>query len=113
MLRDEAYLLDMQIFSRRAQRYVSGVTWEQFEQDEVTQTAIAYVIQVIGEAANRVSAEFRSAHPEIPWHEIVGMRHRLVHGYRDIDIIKVWDAVQNDIPALLELLEPLVPPEEQ
>jgi uncharacterized protein with HEPN domain len=54
----------------------------------------------------------RVAHPEIPWPEIIGMRHRLVHGYFEVDLQKVWDTVRNDLPTPIAKLEPLVPPEE-
>jgi uncharacterized protein with HEPN domain len=59
-----------------------------------------------------VSNETRAAHPEIPWSEVIGMRHRLVHGYFEVDLMKVWDTVHRDLPALSMLIEPLVPPEE-
>lgn len=52
----------------------------------------------------------REAHPQIPWREIVGMRHRFVHAYFDIDLRLVWDTVARDLPALIDRLEPLFPP---
>ena len=68
-------------------------------------------MEIIGEAASRLSAETRAAHPPIPWREIVGMRNRLVHAYFEIDLRLVWDTVRNDLPPLIARLEPLVPPE--
>jgi uncharacterized protein with HEPN domain len=56
-----------------------------------------------------VSAEFRDAHPEIPWREMIGLRHRLIHEYFRIDLRRVWDTVQRDLPKLITLIEPLVP----
>ena len=75
------------------------------------QLAILKSIEIIGEAASRVSAGTKEAHPEIPWREIIGMRNRLVHAYFDVNLIRVWDTVQEDLPALIAQLEPLVPPE--
>jgi len=112
MWRDDAYLLDMLLAARKAQAFTVGVTQDQFEHDEILQNAVIRVIQIIGEAASKVSDEFRQAHPEIPWHGIIGMRHRLVHDYLHIDLIRVWQVVEKDIPALVPLLEPLVPPDE-
>ena len=62
-----------------------------------------------GEAARRVGPEFRAAHPEIPWNQIVGMRHKLVHDYFEVDAGEVWLVVREDLPALLPLLEALAP----
>ncbi len=65
--------------------------------------------EVIGETAGRVSDEFASAHPEIPWRRIIGMHHRMIHGYDDIVLSVVWEALQTHIPELLDVLAPLVP----
>jgi uncharacterized protein with HEPN domain len=109
---DAAYLLDMVIAARDAQSFVSGLSWEEFEQSRLHQNAVLKAIEIIGEAAGRISNEVKATHTEIPWPEIIGMRHRLVHGYFEVDVRKVWDTAQNDLPSLIALIEPLVPPEE-
>jgi uncharacterized protein with HEPN domain len=76
------------------------------------QDAVMPHIQIIGEAARKISPEFQTAHPNIPWSGIIGMRNRLVHEYFQIIPEKVWQVVERDIPQLLALLEPLVPPEQ-
>lgn len=68
-------------------------------------------MEIVGEAAARVSEDTKRAHPDIPWAEIVGMRNRLVHVYFDIDLQLVWATVRDDLPTLITLLEPLVPPD--
>jgi uncharacterized protein with HEPN domain len=68
--------------------------------------------QIIGEAARKISQQYKDAHPEIPWQAIIGMRNRLVHEYFDIIPERVWDVVENNIPELIRLIEPLVPPDE-
>lgn len=65
---------------------------------------------MIGEAAGRVSRDFTAAHPEIPWADIVGMRHKVVHDYLSVDEDIVWQVVIVDLPKLVDQLEPLVPP---
>ncbi len=112
MWRDDAYLLDMLLAARKAQQFNQGVTWEQFQSDDLLQNATMRQIQIIGEAARKVSPEFNQAHPEIPWHEIIGMRHRLVHDYFHIDPVRVWEVVEKDLPVLISLIEPLVPLDE-
>ena len=112
MWRDDAYLLDMLLAARKVQSFAAGVTQGQFEKDEVLQNAVLHMIQIIGEAASKISPVFREAHPEIPWPQIIGMRHRLVHNYLHIDLSRVWQVIERDIPALIPLVEPLVPPDE-
>jgi uncharacterized protein with HEPN domain len=77
MLRDEwvyvGHMLDM---SQKALDFVSGLDKADYDQDEPLRLALTPIVQVLGEAANQVSPSFREQHPEIPWHEIIGMRHR-------------------------------------
>jgi uncharacterized protein with HEPN domain len=113
MWRDDAYLLDILIAARRAKEFVAGLTWEDFQQSSLHQNAVMRMLEIIGEVARRVSQEIKDVHPEIPWKELVGMRNRLIHEYFRIDIEKIWDTVYNDIPILINLIEPLVPPEEK
>jgi len=112
MWRDDAYLLDILIAARKARKFVEGVTSDEFQRDEVMQNAVMRQLEIVGEAARRVCEDTRDAHPEVPWKELVGMRNRLVHEYFRIDIRKVWEAVKNDVPALISVIEPLVPPDE-
>jgi uncharacterized protein with HEPN domain len=65
---------------------------------------------VIGEAARQVSREFTVLHPEVPWENIIGMRHKVVHDYLGVDEDIVWQVVTDDLSKLVEALEPLVPP---
>lgn len=112
MWRDEAYLLDMLLAAQKVQRFIEDVTWDRFQQDDLLQSAVMHQVQIIGEAARRVSPEYKESHPEIPWARIVGMRHRLVHDYFQIDLDRVWGVIKGDIPALIPLIQPLIPPEE-
>ena len=112
MRRDDAYLLDMLLAAREAVEFATGLTFPQFEQSRLNQNAILKAIEIIGEAAARVSADTKEAHPEIPWPEIIGMRNRLVHAYFEVNLERVWQTVQQDVPRLIALLKPLVPPEE-
>jgi uncharacterized protein with HEPN domain len=112
MWRDEAYLLDILIAARRVLEFSRDLTWEQFQQSHLHQHAIAKAHENIGEAARKVSLDTRTAHPAIPWPQIVAMRHRIAHDYFRLDLLKVWEIVQNDIPSLIAAIEPLVPPEE-
>jgi uncharacterized protein with HEPN domain len=65
---------------------------------------------VIGEAARHVSQEFTDAHPEVPWPNIIGMRHKVVHDYLGVDEDIVWQVVTKDLPGLVSVLQSLAPP---
>jgi uncharacterized protein with HEPN domain len=111
MWRDEAYLLDILLAARKIRTFCHGYDAEKFAGDEVMQHAVMRLLQIIGEAARKISPEYKDAHPQIPWTQIIGMRHRLVHEYFRVDVDLVWEAAAGDIPALIPLIEPLVPPE--
>jgi uncharacterized protein with HEPN domain len=91
----------------------TGKTHQDYEESDILQFALAHIIQVIGEAADHVSDEFKEAHPQIPWHEIIGMRHRIVHDYMNVDEDVVWAVIRNDLPSLSAILKSTIPPEMQ
>jgi uncharacterized protein with HEPN domain len=81
---------------------------ETFAEDELRQIWVIHHLQIIGEAANGLSSQFRAIHPSIPWHKIIGMRHVLVHGYFAIDLEVVWTAVDKDLPLLKRGIEEIL-----
>lgn len=110
---DEAYLLDILIAARKAIEFLEGMTWEEFARSELHQSAVMRPLEIIGEAAGRVSKQTQVAQPEIPWEQMIGMRNRLIHEYFRVDLRTVWETVQDDLPPLIDLIEPLVPAEDE
>ncbi|MDP3184646.1 MAG: DUF86 domain-containing protein [Anaerolineales bacterium] len=108
---DWIYVGHMFDMSRKAVAALVGKSREAYDRDEILRMALTHFIQVIGEAARKVSPEYQKAHPQIPWHEIVGMRHRIVHDYMRVDEDLVWEVVNHDLPALVAALEKIVPAE--
>lgn len=106
MSRDPAYLLDILQESRLVLTFVEGIDQPTFDADLLRQHAVIRSIEIIGEAARRLSDEFRLAHPEIPWKLIIGMRNILVHQYDDIKLDVVWSVLHNEIPILIEQIAP-------
>lgn len=106
---DEAVLVDMLMFARRIRDKVTRVTRAEFEDNEDLQLALTYLIQIVGEAASKSSESLRSAYPEVPWVQIIGMRHRIVHDYLRVRASVVWETATNDILPLIQILEPLIP----
>jgi uncharacterized protein with HEPN domain len=109
--RDPGYLLHILLSARLIREFVQGVNEEEFTRDLMRQDAIVRRIQIIGEATRRLSKAFRAAHPEIPWQDMAGMRSKLIHDYDKVDLHRVWEIVEHDIPALIAHIEPLVPPD--
>lgn len=107
--RDAAYLWDMLEAARRAVEFTRGVTLAHYLENRMLQYAVERAIEIVGEAANRVSPGFREAHPEIPWRKIVAQRNVLVHEYGDIEPNLIWDLIQTYLPTLIQQLEALVP----
>ncbi len=110
--RDAGYLLDMLRYARGVVEALEGRTLEDYLNDDDLRLAIERRIETIGEAAKRVSDEFRRAHPEIPWRKIVAQRNLLVHDYGEIQDDILWVAATESVPELIGLLEPLLSPSE-
>lgn len=80
-------------------------TFEDILNDRILFYGITKMTEIIGEGAYKLTHEFRDTHPEIPWREIIGMRHLLVHGYFTINPEVLWDVIQNDIPSMIPTLK--------
>ena len=108
MPRDQESLIDIFQAAQRVVRFTQGVTRPELESNEEKQAAILYQLTIIGEATKRLSPDLRNQHPTIPWKQMAGMRDIVTHHYDEVDPDVVWDVVQDDIPQLITLLEPLV-----
>jgi uncharacterized protein with HEPN domain len=93
----------------KAVEKVAGIGRSKFDRDETLRLVLTYLLQIIGEAARRVSVKFQDGHPEIPWKAIIGMRHKVVHDYFGVGDDVVWDTVINELPPLIEKLRSVLP----
>jgi uncharacterized protein with HEPN domain len=107
---DYTWLADILIAARHVRNFVDGVDRDDFDGNAMRRSAIIHQLLVIGEATKRVSDPFRAAHPDIPWRKMAGMRDRLIHDYRQVDLEIVWGTATEMIPDLIRQVEPLVPP---
>ena len=94
--------------AHEAVSFVRDKTRTNLNKDRMLTLSIVKSVELIGEAASRVSKESQISHPEIPWADIIAMRNRLIHVYFDIDLDRVWDTVTEDLPPLITALEGMV-----
>jgi uncharacterized protein with HEPN domain len=102
---DDILLKDMTDHARMAVSAAAGKRRQDLDSDPILAAALERFVEIVGEAASRLSEEARSRLPGVPWFEVIGMRNRLVHGYSAVDRNILWEVVTSDLPALLRLLE--------
>lgn len=108
--RNLAYLWDMREAARLIAQFLRGTTYARFESDEMIRSAVERQLEIIGEAARRVTTEFQQAHPEILWRSMIGLRNILIHDYGEVRQDRVWLIATTSIPDLIRFLDPLIPP---
>jgi uncharacterized protein with HEPN domain len=108
---DRPRLCHMLDHAREAVQMVQGKTRVDLEGHRMLELALVRLIEVVGEAAARVSEETQRRHGAIPWRAIVGTRNRLVHGYDTVDLDVLWQTVEEDLPLLIVELEKVLTPQ--
>ena len=108
--RDAAYLWDMLLAARDASTITAGLTEQQLQHDRMRMLALERSMELIGEAARRISSNFRAKHVQIPWKEIIGLRNILAHEYGSVDHAQLYATAVKDVPALIAEQETLLPP---
>jgi uncharacterized protein with HEPN domain len=108
-----AYLWDMLEAARAIADFIQDLTVNEFlgsgRDKEITRLAVERKLEILGEAARKVSSRFRDEHPEIPWKEIVGLRNVITHEYGKVNYTVIYRIARERIPQLITLLKPLIP----
>jgi uncharacterized protein with HEPN domain len=97
---DKIYLLHIKEAIKKINSYVKNLDFERFKKKLIVQDAVIRQFEIIGEAAKRLSEDFKNHNTGIPWKYIIGMRNRLTHNYFGVDINTVWETIVKDIPNL-------------
>jgi uncharacterized protein with HEPN domain len=108
MIDDLTRLRHMRDAATEAIRFISGRTRADLNRDRMLTLALVKDIEIVGEAAGRISADCRTRYPAIPWMQMIGMRNRLTHAYFEIDLDIVWEVVSHDLPPLIIELEKII-----
>lgn len=102
------YLEDVLNYGEKIKRFTEGVTFEQFEGDEILTLAVVRCFEVIGEAANNIPRETQARFSDIPWAQVIAFRNFLIHEYLSISLERVWASVQYDLPETLPRFEQML-----
>lgn len=94
--------------AEKGMSFVQDKTRMDLDEDEQLALSLVRLLEIVGEAANTVSDDFRARYPHIPWRKMIDLRNRLIHGYFDIDLNIVWDTITNDLPPLIVELKKIV-----
>lgn len=94
--------------AREASALVADKSRTDLDTDRVLELALVRLLEIIGEAANRVSTEIKTNYPQIPWFQIIGLRNRLIHGYDAVDLDILWEILIKDLPPLVVELEQIL-----
>jgi len=108
---DTVYLSDILDAIEQIETYLEGVSYDAFFQERMRQDATVRQLEIIGEASRRLSQPLQDRHPEIPWQDIIGMRHKIAHDYFEIDIRVVWDTAKFDLAPFKEQIRRILPTE--
>lgn len=105
---DRDRLGDMRAHAAEAVALLNGRRRADLAADRVLALALTRLLEIVGEAAARITVETRQRHEEIPWADIVGLRNRLIHGYGEVDLNILWDIVHDDLPSLISVLDDIL-----
>lgn len=94
--------------AQKALNFIENWSRNDLDTDEMLSLSLVRLLEIVGEAAARVSPETRSQLPTIPWRDVVGMRNQLIHAYADVDLDIVWETVAADLPVLASVLLPFL-----
>lgn len=111
--KDRVRLQHMLGYCKEAVELIKARSRADLATDRLLELGLARLMELVGEAAARVSPSAQAEYPQIPWSLIVGMRNRLIHGYDSIDPDVLWDTLTDDLPTLIAELETIIPPSAQ
>lgn len=107
------YLEDLLDALQKAEQFVAGMSFEEFAEDEKTVFAVIRALEVVGEAAKKIPEGVRQKYGAVPWRDMGRMRDKLIHHYFGVDLRVVWKTVEEDVPALIPVIERAVIEEEK
>ncbi|AFZ55146.1 HepT-like ribonuclease domain-containing protein [Cyanobacterium aponinum] len=108
--RNYAFLWDMWQSSQRIILFTENTSWQEYRNNILLQSAIERQLEILGEAARRISDDFQQENKQIPWSDIIGQRNIIAYQYEKVDQKRIWQVITVDIPNLVIELEKIIPP---
>ncbi len=99
------YVADILAAMESIERFIEGMSFEEFQADDKTASAVIRKFEIIGEASRNIPDEVKHRHPDVPWKEMAGMRDRLIHAYFGVDFNLVWTTIKTRIPAAKQMIK--------
>ncbi|RME46958.1 MAG: DUF86 domain-containing protein [Caldilineae bacterium] len=99
------YIKDIVAAMDSIEEFIAGMSFEEFQADDKTASAVMRKLEIIGEAVKQVPAEIRAKHPQVPWKEMAGMRDKLIHFYFGVDYSLVWRTIKERVPQVKAEME--------
>jgi uncharacterized protein with HEPN domain len=101
----------MRDHAKEAVSMAQGKTRQDLDSNRMLNLSLVRLLEIVGEAANRVPVEERARYPQIPWPQLITLRHRLIHGYDEVDFDILWEIITEDLPPLVAELERIALPD--
>ncbi|WP_069791523.1 DUF86 domain-containing protein [Cyanobacterium sp. IPPAS B-1200] len=102
------YILDILNAINSVEMFTKEYDFDSFCEDDKTKFAVIYAIQIIGEASNKISIDLQNKYPQIPWKDVRGMRNLIVHEYFGVNLLVIWNTINNDLPSLKPIIEDML-----
>ena len=106
----EVSLRQMRDYAQEAMAMVRDRVRADLDSDRMLNLALVRLLEILGEAANRIPPEDRDKYSQIPWSQLISLRNRLIHGYDQVDFDILWQILTQDLPPLVAELDDIVPP---
>ena len=102
------YLKDILTCIGKVKKYLQDFDFEEFKTNEEKIDAVIRNVEIIGEAANNLTRDFRSKNPQVEWRKIISTRNRIIHGYATVDLEIIWNITQSDLDILKIKIEKIL-----
>ncbi|MEI7433074.1 MAG: DUF86 domain-containing protein [Methanomicrobiales archaeon] len=102
------FLVDIMKAAEDIEVFTTGMSFEEFVDDDKTISAVLYKFAIMGEATTMLTDQVRAQHPDIPWRSIAGLRDKVIHGYIGVDYELLWETIELKLPAVIRALHTIL-----